>query len=141
MIKKKKIKQIVMACLIATSVFIGGVKAEETTTPEKPIDIEEIVTTEHTISDNLKVYNPANGDLLINAKITGSYYVDYNPNTGERYARDCSYTYTYLYQKTSKCKILSSYITYYSTNIRMNFTVKNLNGSSYVTGTFYLYEI
>ena len=134
----RTIMQFILVGLIMITMCICPVKAEEVTTPEKPIDIDEIVTTEHTIYELREVRNPSDGELLIRARVTGSYYVDYNPNTGTSTTRDCTFTYTYLVKKNS-CAILSTYITYYTTSVRLNFNVKYLNGSNYITDTFYLY--
>lgn len=55
----RRIMQFILVGLIMITMCICPVKAEEVTTPEKPIDIDEIVTTEHTIYELLEVRNPS----------------------------------------------------------------------------------
>ena len=77
----KTIKKILAVLLMMFVVFGNVVLAEDTTTPEKPIDIDELVTTTRYFNRYVTFQDDIGADA-IEAVIYGYYTLTYNPSTG-----------------------------------------------------------
>ena len=122
----KKILRVLMIVSLVLSMFAISVSAEEVSTPENPIDIDEIQSMQVNFNKSISIEDIA-GYTKMTVLVQGSCIKDIYSNNLWEY-RDFSYTYSITYRANSSYNVTG--ISAISGNKRIEITVYTNVGSA-----------